>query len=165
MIKLLDKALLDALTHEAEGLPRRRKNLNLHQSENDPTQKLFNAMQTDSYVRPHRHPEPEKTELILAVRGGFAALVFDAQGVVTERIEFASGGEVLGIEIRPDTWHTVIALEDGSVFFEVKQGPYAPLSDKDFAGWAPAENTPDTEKYMQWLRQAGPGQHSPTFSF
>ena len=164
MLKLLDKKLLDSLISEAAGLPRRRKNLNLHQSLEDPSQKLFNAMQADSYVQPHRHPEPEKTELLIAVRGRFAALIFDEQGSVTERIEFAPGGEIFGAEIRPNTWHTVIALEDGSVFLEVKQGPYAPLSDKDFAGWAPVENAPGVSQYMQWLRQAKPGQHSASVS-
>lgn len=163
MIKLLDKKLLDALVHEAGDSPRRRKNLNLHQSLEEPLQKLFNAMQADSYVRPHRHPEPEKTELFIALRGKFVALTFDGRGVVTERIEFSPQGEVLGAEISPDTWHTVIALQDGSVFFEAKQGPYAPLSDKDFAAWAPAENSAAVAEYMSWLQQARPGQPSPSF--
>ena len=163
MIKLLDKKLLDALSHEAEDLPRRRKNLNLHDSLEDPVQKLFNAMQADSYVRPHRHPQREKTELFIAVRGRFAALIFDDQGMLTERINFSAGGDVFGAEIRPDTWHTVIALEDGAVFFEVKQGPYAPLSDKDFAGWAPEENMADVARYLNWLQQAQVGELSSSF--
>lgn len=161
MIKLLDKQLLDTLSREAEDLPRRRKNLNLHHSLQDPAQKLFNAMQTDSYVRPHRHPEPKKTELFIAVRGRFAALVFDDNGSLIERIDFSPDGEVFGAEVKPDTWHTVIALEDGSVFFEVKQGPYAPLSDKDFAAWAPEENSTTVREFMNWLRHARPGEHSP----
>jgi len=163
MIKLLDKKLLDGLVREADSLPRRRKNLNLHESLHDPLQKLFNAMQADSYVRPHRHSEMEKTELFMAVRGRFAALIFDDEGRVIERIEFSPGGEVFGAEIKPNTWHTVIALDDGAVFFEVKQGPYSPLSDKDFAKWAPQENTAAVKEFMAWLHQAGPGEQSGFF--
>lgn len=163
MIKLLDKKLLDELAHEAEGLPRRRKNLNLHHSSEDPVQKLFNAVQADSYVRPHRHPELAKTELFIAVRGRFAALIFDDTGSVTEWIEFSPEGEILGAEIKPNTWHTVIALEDGSVFFEVKQDPYAPLSDKDFSSWAPEENAVAVNEFMNLLHHARPGEQSVFF--
>jgi len=163
MIKLLDKKLLNELGQEAESLPRRRKNLNLHHSFKSPVQKLFNAMQVDSYVRPHRHPEEEKTELFIAVRGRFAALIFDENGTVTEHIEFSPDGEVFGAEIKPNTWHTVIALEDGSVFFEVKQGPYTPLSDKDFAAWAPEETSAAVKEFMNWLHHARPGEPSSLF--
>lgn len=157
-IKLLDKNLLDALCHEAAGLPRRRKNYNLHQSSQDPVQKIFNALQKDSYVRPHRHPQQEKTELLMAVRGAFGAFIFDEQGMLTERFDFSAGGEVFGTEIKPNTWHTVVALEDDSVLFELKQGPYIPLADKDFASWAPEENTADVAGFVSWLQQARPGE-------
>lgn len=160
MIKILDKMMLDSLSREARALPRRRKNLNLHQSLDEPVQKLFIAMQADSYVRPHRHPEQEKTEFFLAIRGHFSALIFDERGRVSERIDFSAGGDVFGAEIRPNTWHSVIALENDSVFFELKQGPYIALSDKDFASWAPEENTADVKPYIQWMRQAGPGDSS-----
>jgi len=152
MISILDKELLEKLTTEADSLPRRRKNLNLHQSLDEPVQKLFIAMQSDSYVRPHRHPQIEKTELFIAIRGRFAAVIFNDQGEVMEFVEFSAMGDRFGAEIRPNTWHTIIALEDGSVFLEVKQGPYAPLSDKDFASWAPAENTAEVKQYLQQLR-------------
>ena len=155
MIKLFDKPLLDSLSHEAQTLPRRRKHLNLHTSLQDPVQKLFVAMQQNSYVRPHRHPEPEKTELFIAVRGRLAALIFDDQGGIVERVEFSPDGDVFGAQIDPNTWHTVIALEDGAVFIEVKQGPYVALSAKDFAPWAPEENTPAVKEYMSGLQRAG----------
>ena len=160
VVTVLNQDLLTALVAEADALPRRRKNLNLHAAADEPVQKLFNAMQADSYVRPHRHPEKEKTELFIAVRGSFAALIFNDQGIVTDRFEFSAGGEIFGAEIRPDTWHTVIALQDGAVFFEVKQGPYAPLSDKDFAVWAPMENSAGVHEFMQWLQQARVGDRA-----
>lgn len=159
-VTLLDNKLLESLVSEASTVPRRRKNLNLHNSLDEPVQKLFNAMQSDSYVRPHRHPEPEKTELFVAVQGKFAALIFDDSGVVTQRIEFSAGGDVFGAEIQPDTWHTVIALEDGSVFFEVKQGPYSPLSDKDFASWAPVEGTEPARQFLAGLHHLQMGDKS-----
>lgn len=53
----------------------------------------------------------------------------------------AAGGPVLGIDIPHGTWHTLVALAAGSVFFEAKAGPYMPLAAAERAAWAPAEGT------------------------
>jgi hypothetical protein len=45
------------------------------------------------------------------------------------------------VEIPGNTWHTLAAQEDGTILFEIKPGPYAPLSEHDFAPWAPMEGT------------------------
>ncbi|MDH5408197.1 MAG: WbuC family cupin fold metalloprotein [Gammaproteobacteria bacterium] len=163
MITKFTKEMLDELSREADTLPRRRKNLNLHQNLDDPVQKLFNAMQTDSYVRPHRHPETSKTELFIAVRGSFAIILFDDEGKITDYQKISPAGEVFGAEIKPNTWHTVIALEDQSVFFEVKQGPYTPLSDKDFAAWAPEDGATTVAEFMHCLQQAKQGDQLSSF--
>ena len=38
-----------------------------------------------------------------------------------------------------------------AVCFEVKPGPWEPLSDKEFALWAPAEDDPTSAAYSQAL--------------
>ena len=38
---------------------------------------------------------------------------------------------VLALNIPAGQWHTVRALESGTVILEVKDGPYEPLSPKD----------------------------------
>jgi hypothetical protein len=53
--------------------------------------------------------------------------------------------------ISPGIWHTVIALESGSVVYEVKDGPYSPIDDKNFASWAPKEGDPECGKFLQLL--------------
>lgn len=159
-LRQFEQAELDKLVTESQQLPRRRTNLNLHESLDAPVQKLFIAMQTDSYVRPHRHPQQEKTELFLAIRGRFAILIFNEQGCLLGRTEIGPGTSATGAEISPNTWHTVIALEDDAIFFEVKQGPYEPLPDKDFASWAPAENDTQAADFLQWLVNARVGDCS-----
>jgi hypothetical protein len=42
-------------------------------------------------------------------------------------------------------------LESGSVVYEVKDGPYLPLSDKNFASWAPKEGHPECEEFLRKL--------------
>lgn len=160
-MKLFDEKLLDELVGKARDSARLRANHNVHPSLDDMVHRLFIAIEPGSYVHPHRHPEAEKWEFFMVVRGRLAALLFDEQGQVLRREELSPGGPVHGFEIPPNTWHTITALEPGSVFFEVKPGPYTPLSDKNFAAWAPREGDPGCDKFVSWLAQARPGDVSP----
>ncbi|MGA7800841.1 MAG: WbuC family cupin fold metalloprotein, partial [Gammaproteobacteria bacterium] len=100
-MRVIDQSMLLALVERAEQAPRRRMNLNLHDAPEDPVQRLFNAIEPDSYVRPHRHVEPARWELMLAVRGACALLAFEDDGVVSERLELVAGGGCLGAELPP----------------------------------------------------------------
>jgi len=160
-MKLFDEKLLADLVSKARASARLRANHNVHANLEDLVHRLFIAIEPGSYVQPHRHPEQEKWEFFMLVRGRLAALLFDEQGKVIRREELTPGGPVYGFEIPPNTWHTVTALESGSVFFEVKQGPYAPLSDKNFAAWAPREGDPACSGFVQWLAKAKAGDVPP----
>lgn len=161
-MKVFDQDMLDDLVVKAKQSPRLRANFNIHKELDDPVQRLFIAMEPSSYVRPHRHPEREKWEFFMLVRGKIAVLLFDHQGKVLRREELTPDGPVHGFEVSPDTWHCVVALESGTVFFEVKQGPYTPLSDKDFALWAPQEGEEGCAEFVKWLSVAQAGDSSPT---
>jgi len=153
-VKLIDQVDLDDLSRAAADAPRRRMNLNLHQDYSDLCQRLFNALEPGTYIRPHRHTEPPKTECFLAVRGRMALLLFDDAGTVVKSVIFGAGCEVLALDLPPGVWHSVVCLEPGSVFFETKPGPYVALSDKDFAPWAPLEGTPEAGVYLKTLKLA-----------
>ena len=61
---------------------------------------------------------------------------------------------VYGAEIKAGTWHGLLVLESGSVIYEIKQGPFAPLAPENFAPWSPApEETEEVENYMGLLRK------------
>jgi cupin fold WbuC family metalloprotein len=147
--RLITPADLDALSDAARANPRRRLNLNLHADYADPCQRLFNAVEPESYLRPHRHTDPPKPECFVAVRGRFHLLIFNAAGTVVERIEIASQGPVVAADVPAGAWHAIVALEPGSIFFETKPGPYTPLTDKDFAPWAPAEGSEEAGAYFK----------------
>lgn len=150
-MKIVDVQLLDALCAAARENPRRRMNHNLHDSYAEPCQRLLNAVEPDSYIRPHRHLTPLKPETFLVLRGRFAAVLFDDAGAVV-RVCLLSPGETVAADIAPGAWHAILALEPGSVFFEAKPGPYEPISDKDWAPWAPAEGSPEAASYHRYLR-------------
>lgn len=148
----IDRTLLDEVSRSAQEAPRRRRNRNFHSDEAAPCNRLLNAIEPDSYIQPHRHAHPDKDESILCVRGSLGALFFDESGTVTETSTLVAGGETIGVDIPHGTFHSLVALEPGTVFFEAKAGPYEPLTEDEVAAWAPAEADADAKTYHQTLR-------------
>ena len=160
-MKIFDNNLLQSITEEAAASPRLRRNRNIHSSLEDTVQRLFNAMEPGTYVRPHRHSEADKWELFFVLSGSLVVLTFDDSGRVTNRIEMSTQGPIRGIELPENTWHTLVSLAPGTVMFEVKRGPYVPLTDKNVAQWAPAEGDALTPTYEAWFRTATVGSYPP----
>lgn len=127
-MKIVDDALLTGLLEKAAAAPRRRTNYNLHDSTEEPTNRLLNAMQPDTVIAPHRHPD--KWELFAQLSGRIAVYLYDDGGRVTETVTLGNGVRV--VEIPPNVWHNFVALEP-AVALEVKPGPYAPLAPEDAA--------------------------------
>ena len=64
-VQQVDSALIDDLLAQAHAAPRLRKNLNFHERESHPSQRLLNAIVPGSYVRPHRHLRENKEEFMM----------------------------------------------------------------------------------------------------
>jgi cupin fold WbuC family metalloprotein len=161
-MKRIDTSLLDDLTATAAASARKRAHHNIHPTLEDPVQRLCVAIEPGTYIRPHRHADPATWEVFLMLRGSAVFLAFDNSGTVIERIVLAAAGPVRAIEIPAGAWHTIASLEPGSVFFEVKQGPYrAPLAGNS-AAWAPAEGGPECALFESWYRTAQVGDASPS---
>ena len=109
-------------------------------------------MEPDSYVRPHRHAAAHKDETLVALRGRFGLLLFDAEGKVTARSILEPGGEFSGVDIPAGTFHSMVALQPGSVVMEAKAGPYEATTDKDWAPWAPPEGDPRGADYLALMK-------------
>lgn len=154
-MKIFDARYLDILIDKAKGNPRLRQHCNIHQSHQDICQRLFNAIEPESYIRPHRHATDPKDELLIAIRGAMALVTFDDQGAVTAVFRFGTERHgcdmAVGAEVPGNIWHTVVALEPGSVLLEVKAGPFDPKRPKDFALWAPEEGSVAAQKYLNGL--------------
>ena len=148
-IRILDSVFLDRLAAEAAAAPRRRKNFNLHAANEYPCQRIFNAMQADTYVQPHRHLEPAKDETLVVLRGRLGAVEFDAEGTVVSAATLRPGQVA---DVPHGTFHTWFALEDGTIFFEAKAGPYVPLAPAEKAPFAPPEGDPRVPEYLAWLK-------------
>jgi cupin fold WbuC family metalloprotein len=151
-MKLLDNALLDDLTEQARVNPRLHKNFNLHASYAEPSQRLLNALEPGSYIRPHRHLRDPKPECFLGIRGKLALIVFNDEGIVEGIFLFGPNEECAGADLPSGIWHTVVSLEAGSIFFETKPGPFIPIYMKDMAPWAPEEGSLEAMDYLNELK-------------
>jgi cupin fold WbuC family metalloprotein len=150
----VDSARLERVIAAAKASPRLRMNDNLHGME-DAIHRLLNATEPGTYVQPHRHTAPPKTETLCVLCGRGAILTFGDDGELLERAILSVDDDKSDCriaEIPPATWHTLIALEPGTVWFEVKAGPYAPLPPADIAPWSPASGSPAATAILEHWR-------------
>jgi cupin fold WbuC family metalloprotein len=146
--QIIDRDFLMRVSSQAKASTRRRKNYNLHASEIDPCHRLLNAIEPDSYIQPHCHHDAAKDETLIVVHGRLGVILFDERGAVTATAVLAPASESVGVNIPHGMYHTLVALEPGSVFFEAKAGPYVPLTPREKAPWAPAEGEPRAASYL-----------------
>jgi cupin fold WbuC family metalloprotein len=147
----IDRELLSKVSSEAKTSARLRKNYNFHSDYADPTNRMLNAFEPGTYVRPHKHESPDKWEVFVVLTGRALILRFNREGEIIERIVLDQAQGVYGVELPPREWHTVLSLAPGTVLYEVKPGPYAPIDDKNFAPWAPEEGSPEVAAYLASL--------------
>jgi cupin fold WbuC family metalloprotein len=133
-----DEPLLNATAEAARSSPRQRHITRFHELP-EPFQRMLNAIEPESYVRPHRHLDPDKAEVFIALQGSALVVRFTDDGAPIEGVLLDAGGPVRGVEIPVGAWHSLLSLQRGTVLFEAKEGPYAQATDKDFAPWAPPE--------------------------
>ncbi|AVA13636.1 WbuC family cupin fold metalloprotein [Sphingopyxis sp. MG] len=151
-MKALDRVFLDDLGRRAAASPRRRQHFNLHASHADPCQRLVNYLWGDSYIRPHRHSADPKPETLIALQGAMGCIGFDDSGAVTWLVRFGAGADCSAIVVEPDEWHTVVALSDTAILFEVKAGPFDPWAAKESALWATEEGSETASAYLLQLQ-------------
>lgn len=144
----IDRELASSVADQAKSSPRLRKNHNFHANYDDPVNRMLNAFEPGTYVRPHKHESPDKCEVFIVLTGKAVALRFDDAGTIIEHAVLDSVSGVYGVEFAPREWHSIISLAPGTVLYEVKPGPYAPISDKNFAPWAPPEESSQTTGYL-----------------
>jgi cupin fold WbuC family metalloprotein len=146
------EGLLDEVAEAARGSARKRSIIRFHEH-GDAVQRMLNALEPESYVRPHRHPVMGKREAFVALRGSLLVVRFGDEGRALEGVVVSAEGPVKGLEVPEGAWHSILSLESGTVMFEVIQGPYDAETHKEFAPWAPPEEDEAAgAAYMRSLR-------------
>lgn len=151
-MKVVTRGLLEQVTAEAMASPRLRKNHNIHRCDESRCHRLLNAIEPGSYIRPHRHLDPEKDEAFILIKGRLGIITFDDDGSVAETVLLSHSGGNLAVDVPYGVYHTAVSLETGTVFYEAKAGPYLPLEEAEKALWAPQDGDPQSLEYLERLR-------------
>lgn len=126
----ITQALLDSLTEQAKASPRLRMNYDLRNSDKDQSQRMLNAIEPGSEIPIHRHQKTSET--VVCLRGRLVWEYYDElERTCTDRIELSPNGPIVALNVPLGQWHTVKALESGSVILEMKEGAYEPTRPED----------------------------------
>ena len=140
---------IEYLLRKASQSKRKRAILRLHRHE-ELVQRMLNAMLPGTYIPPHKHENPDKVELFSILKGKVAVLQFTPIGEIKKVLELDDQGPIKIVEIPPRTYHSVVALKR-SALLEIIEGPYVEATHKQFATWAPAENSAKANDYLIYL--------------
>ena len=143
MEKIFDTNFLDGLLQQAKESPRLRQNYDLRNSSEDTSQRMLNALQPGTQVPIHRHETTAETVVCLC--GKLEEIIYeevieyikdnDAKsfdgGDVIRKVSYIETARYLlsptegnhGIQIPPNTWHSINVIEP-SIIFEAKDGKY-----------------------------------------
>ena len=151
--EIIDQRQLDEISLQARQSLRLRKNYNFHHSDEELCHRLLNAMEPGSYIMPHRHLDINKDETLVVIRGRMGLIIFDLLGNIEKTGIFQPNGNMMMVNIPHATFHTWISLEEGSVFFEAKAGPFRPLTEDERAPWAPGESEEEAGSFLASLKK------------
>lgn len=127
---VITQTILDDLTRRAKNSPRLRMHLDLRNSEDDGSQRMLNAIEPGSPECIHRHQHTSET--VVCIRGRVVEEFYDElERICTDSIELTPNGPNVAVNIPAGQWHSIRAVESGSVVLAVKDGRYEALTDAD----------------------------------
>lgn len=139
--------LIEKVVAQARQSPRLRMNYNFHSELSDPVQRLLNALEPWTYIRPHKHTTKEESFVLLS--GTILAVSFNDDGSIRDHAILSQQSGISGIEFEENSYHMLTALETGSAVFEIKEGPFVPHTEGSSAPWAPKEGTPEAKGFLE----------------
>ena len=119
---IIDTELLDKVSEQAKASPRLRMNYNFHQSLDELCHRFINAVEPGTVVPIHRHPTKDETFVIL--RGKVRVTTHRDDGSIIEDVVLCAEEGRYGVNIPKGVWHKLECIEEDSVIFECKEGPF-----------------------------------------
>src|SRR5258708_14901111 len=126
-IQLITEELLHSVTAKATQSPRLRMHHNCHLDPGETVHRFLNVLIQGTYVRPHRHIFPPKSETLILLEGELDLITFEDDGAISYRCRLSgtSGSHLSrGADLAAGIWHTVLVLTKRVVCFEFKPVPW-----------------------------------------
>ena len=124
---IIDKKDFDELTAQTKASPWLRCNMDLRNSPEGQSQRMFNPIEPGTEMP--IHPCRNSSETCLCVCGYFEEYFYDVNANLTETIDIVPGAIILNIPI--DQWKSLKSLEIGTVLPEAKDVPWKPFIEED----------------------------------
>ena len=121
-MKIIDDKLLNSVTEQAKKSQRLRMNYNFHHSLDEKCHRFLNAVEPGTEVPIHKHPTKDETFVIL--RGKVRVTTHNDDGSIIDDVVLSIESGNYGVDIPKNVWHKVESLEENSVIFECKEGPF-----------------------------------------
>lgn len=128
-MEIIEDQLLDQVSRKAKENQRLRMNYNFHTSPEAGAQRLLNALEPGTELPIHRHTHTAETYLV--IRGKIKVLLYNDMKQITDTVLLDPLQGNYGVNIPMGQWHTLEVLVSGTVIFEVKDGPYTPISEEN----------------------------------
>ena len=93
------------------------------------SQRMLNAIEPGSVAPVHRHQKTSETVVVL--RGRVVEEYYSSEGECVASYDIAAGGPICALNIPAGQWHTLRALDPGTVILEMKDGAYEPIQECD----------------------------------
>ena len=119
----ITQTLLGRLTSQAKASPELRMDYELGNAAKGLSQRTLNAIEPESVVPIHRHQKTSET--VVCLRGRLVVEFYDVlERRCIETQELSPNGSLIALNITEGQWHTLRALESGTVVLLVKDGRY-----------------------------------------
>lgn len=128
-MEIIEDQLLDQVSRKAKENQRLRMNYNFHTSPEAGAQRLLNALEPGTELPIHQHTHTAETYLV--IRGKIKVLLYNDMKQITDTVVLDPLQGNYGVNIPIGQWHTLEVLASGTVIFEVKDGPYTPISEEN----------------------------------
>lgn len=121
--------LLNTLSEQAKTSPRLRVAYDLRTTPDDNSQRMLCAMEPGTQVAIHRHLKT--SESLAVIRGSIRQNFYNDKGELTESLILKAGAPLSFVHVPKGAWHKAECLESDTIFFEAKDGAYAPLAEDE----------------------------------
>ena len=152
-ISRIDVHDIDTLKAALAASPRGRVRINLHPDGDDDLHEMIIAIDSRSYIRPHKHPG--KSEAFHLISGTVDIVVFDDRGEITSIVPLSTErpGGAFYYRMSKPFFHTLLIRSDVLVVHEITNGPFV-KGGSVVADFAPDESDATAgARYCADLRQ------------
>ncbi|HYD03373.1 MAG TPA: WbuC family cupin fold metalloprotein [Alphaproteobacteria bacterium] len=112
-----------------------------HMSSNDLLHEMIILLDSNGYVRPHKHGSPSgavKAESYHVIEGALDIVLFNDDGTIKEVVSLNAKNGNTYYRLNGDIFHTVLIRDKYAIIHETTTGPFR-KEDATFADWAPED--------------------------